>query len=194
MSRTPTRDLVATGLFAALTGVGAFLRIPLEPVPFTLQPLVVLLAGAVLRPRLALASQGVYLAAGLLGLPVFVHGGGPAYVLQPTFGFLVGFALGAWTISWVIHTGPGRGLLKTVTALIAGVAVIYACGVAGLFLNLALFQGKPEVFGTVAWGLLAYLGLDLVKAAIAAATAGPVRRALDLEVRAGDSDLSPPTR
>ncbi len=177
------RELVLTGLFAALTAVGAFVRIPLEPVPFTLQPLVVLLAGAVLRPRAALMSQVTYLAVGLLGLPVFARGGGPAYVLQPTFGFLVGFALGAWVISRLVHGGRPAGWIRTALALLAGLAVVYACGVLGLYLNLAVFQGKAEVFGTVVWGMGAYLLLDVTKVALAALLAPVLRRALAPEAQ-----------
>jgi len=173
-----TRDVIQIGLFAALTAVAAFVRVPLEPVPFTLQPLVVLLAGAVLRPRLALGSQLTYLAVGLVGLPVFTQGGGPAYVLQPTFGFLVGFAVAAWVVAVVVHWGPGGVWVRTGYGLILGVGVMYLCGVAGLYLNLAVVQGKAQVFRAVVWSLIPYLGLDLLKAGVAAALAVPLRQAL----------------
>ncbi len=178
MARIPTREIVLAGLFAALTAAGAHLKIPLEPVPFTLQPLVVLLGGAVLRPRAAALAQGAYLASGLLGLPVFARGGGPAYVLQPTFGFLVGFAVAAWTVSMIVHAGRGRGAAKIGVAVAAGLAVLYACGVLGLWLNLAVFQDKAAVFPKVVWGLGGYLALDVVKAGLAVALAPAVRRAL----------------
>lgn len=176
MARTSTRDLALAGLFAALTAAGAFLRVPLEPVPFTLQPLVVFLAGAVLRPSLALGSQAAYLAVGLLGLPVFAQGGGPAYVLQPTFGFLVGFAAGAWATALVCQ---GRAAFaRTAAGLALGLAVVYACGVLGLYLNLAVFQGKAQAFSKIVWGLGGFLAFDAVKVAVAAVLAPPLRRAL----------------
>jgi biotin transport system substrate-specific component len=178
MASPRTRDLVIVGLFAALTAVGAFLRVPLEPVPFTLQPLVVFLAGAVLRPRLALGSQLTYLAVGLVGVPVFAHGGGPAYVLQPTFGFLLGFAAAAWVVAAVVRWGPGGDRARTLVGLLLGFAVLYLCGIAGLYLNLALFQGKAAVFQNVVWSLGGFAGFDLVKVGLAAALAGPLRRAL----------------
>ncbi|MBI5016488.1 MAG: biotin transporter BioY [Deltaproteobacteria bacterium] len=176
MARASTRDLVLTGLFAALTAAGAFLRLPLEPVPFTLQPLVVFLAGAVLAPAVALSSQLVYLALGLLGLPVFANGGGPAYVLQPTFGFLVGFAAAAWVAAWIGKGGTGRG--RTLLGLVAGLTALYACGVLGLFLNLAVVQGKAQVFRKVVWGLGGFLVFDAIKVAAAAALAPALRRAV----------------
>ncbi|MHB8764918.1 MAG: biotin transporter BioY, partial [Deferrisomatales bacterium] len=149
-----------------------------EPVPFTLQPLVVFLAGAVLRPKLALASQLVYLAVGLVGLPVFAKGGGPAYVLQPTFGFLVGFAAAAWVTSLVARPERGGGMVRTALGLTLGLAAMYGCGLLGLYLNLAVFQGKAAAFRTVAWGLGGFLGFDAAKVVIAAVLAVPVRAAV----------------
>ena len=94
--RFTTRDLVLCALFAALSAAGAFIRIPLPGVAFTLQTLFVLLAGMLLGRRLGPVSIGVYLLTGLFGLPVFTGGGGPAYVLRPSFGYLLGFLLSAW--------------------------------------------------------------------------------------------------
>jgi biotin transport system substrate-specific component len=175
MQRSSTRGLVLAGLFAALTAAGAFLRLPLEPVPFTLQPLVVFLAGAVLPPSLALSSQLAYLTVGLLGLPVFANGGGPAYVLQPTFGFLVGFAAAAWVVA-AVSAGGERG--RTLLGLVLGLLALYACGVLGLYLNLAVVQGKGQVFAKVVWGLGGFLAFDAVKVGIAAVLAPALRRAV----------------
>ncbi|MHC4788365.1 MAG: biotin transporter BioY [Planctomycetota bacterium] len=91
------RQVAGVLAFAALTAVGARISVPLPgtAVPFTLQPVAVLLAGALLGSRLGAASQLAYLAAGVAGLPVFVAGGGPAYLLGPTGGYLVAFPVAA---------------------------------------------------------------------------------------------------
>lgn len=178
MARTPTRDLVLAGLFAALTAVGAKLMLPLGPVPFTLQPLVVYLCGVVLRPRLALLSQVVYLGVGLLGLPVFAYGGGLGYVLNPTFGFLVGFALGAWAISLAVGRAARPGWGRLLAGLLLGMGVVYACGVAGLYLNLAVFQGKADKFTAIVLGFGWFVVFDLVKIVLAALLARPLRAAV----------------
>ncbi|MDW7710305.1 MAG: biotin transporter BioY [Deferrisomatales bacterium] len=190
MARAPARDLALAGLFAALTAVGAKLMLPLGPVPFTLQPLVVLLCGVILRPRLALLSQLTYLGVGLLGLPVFAYGGGLGYVLNPTFGFLVGFALGAWAISAVVNGRGEPGWGRMVGGLTLGMAIVYACGVGGLYLNLAVFQGKPGAFRTVVLGFGWFLVFDLVKVVLAALLARPLRSA----VRGQDWPAPPLTR
>ena len=99
------RELTVGGLFAALIAAGAFIKItlPTEPVPmhFTLQWFFVLLAGLLLNKRLAGASVGVYLIIGLVGVPVFASGGGPSYLIRPTFGYLLGFAAAAYLMAWL---------------------------------------------------------------------------------------------
>ncbi len=95
-TRTVMADLLAAAVFAALTGASAYVRIPFFPVPFTLQTLFVYLSGITLGKKYGMASQGLFLTLGLIGLPVFTGGGGPASVLQPTFGYLAAFPLAAW--------------------------------------------------------------------------------------------------
>ena len=96
------RDLAVCGLFAALIAAGAFIKIsiPVQPFPmhFTMQWFFVLLAGYLLGPKLGCTSVCTYLAVGLVGFPVFAAGGGPAYLIRPTFGFLLGFAAAAYGI------------------------------------------------------------------------------------------------
>ena len=84
------RKLVYTALLAALTAVGAFIRIPIGISVITLQFLFTAMAGVLLGPGGGALSQGVYVALGLEGLPIFTAGGGFGYVLQPSFGFLLG--------------------------------------------------------------------------------------------------------
>ena len=95
MKQWNIRDLTLGGLFTALIGVGAFLKItiPVQPVPmhFTLQFFFVLLAALLLGSKRAFASVLTYLVIGLCGIPVFATGGGPAYLLKPTFGFVTVF-------------------------------------------------------------------------------------------------------
>ena len=80
-----TRELVFMAFFSALIAIGAFIKIPVPVCPFTLQLLFTTMAGLLLGSRLGSAAVWVYIALGLLGLPVFTNGGGPGYVFQPTF-------------------------------------------------------------------------------------------------------------
>ena len=95
-SRFTTRELVFMAFFSALTAIGAFIKIPVPYCPFTPQLFIYnygrLTAWCTIGQCFAV---WVYIALGLLGLPVFTNGGGPGYVFQPTFGYLIGFALGS---------------------------------------------------------------------------------------------------
>ncbi len=100
-----TRQMILCALFAALTAAGIFVKIPIPgtPMSFTLQTFFIFLAGLLLEPKFAIISQAVYTAVGLLGIPVFMNGGGVAYVLQPSFGFIIGFCVTALLISLLVR-------------------------------------------------------------------------------------------
>ncbi len=119
---------------AALTAVAAHLRIPLPYVPLTLQPAVVCLAGLWLGARAGAMSQLVYVIVGLVGFPVFAKGGGPQYVLEPSFGYLLGFIPGAFAVGCV--SGKRETFGWAALAVGSGLLVIYLVGVAGLYVNL----------------------------------------------------------
>ena len=130
--RSAAADLVHCGLFAALIAVGAFIKIMIPlgvyEVTFSLQFLFSLLAGLLLGARSGLMSVLTYLIIGLVGVPVFAHGGGPAYLLRPTFGFLIGFAAAAW-IAGKLREAFGRPVFpKLLFACFLGEMAYYACG------------------------------------------------------------------
>lgn len=166
-----TRSLVLIALFAAIAAVLSPIRIPLPGgVPLTLQLFAALLTGMLLGGGRALCAQGLYLALGLIGLPLFSGGGGLSYVLHPTFGYLLGMALGAGACGAVCsrwRTLPGYllgGLVGLLTSYLIGVPWFagYLCLASGLGPGAALAQ---------AWlaGTLPFLLPDLAKVACAAA-------------------------
>lgn len=151
------RRAIGVGAFAVLTALGARVAVPLPgtPVPFTFQVVAVLLAGWMLGPRLAAASQGAYLAAGAAGLPVFAAGGGLAYLLGPTGGYLLAYPAAAAVAG--LAASRDAGWLRQAAALAGGVAVIHAGGAAWL----AAVAGHEAA---LAAGVLPFLGLDGIKA------------------------------
>jgi biotin transport system substrate-specific component len=148
--------------FAALVALGARISVPLAPIPLTLQVPFVLLAGAFLGPRAGAASMATYLAAGALGLPVFAAGGGIAYLLGPTGGYLVGFVPAAALVGALARRGAR--LPRLLLAMTAAVATIHLLGI--LHLSLVLGRSPAE---TVQTGLLPFLPGDALKVAGAAA-------------------------
>lgn len=143
MRRNTTLSMVMIAMFAALTAIGAFIKVPLPYVPFTLQIVFVFLAGSLLGSRNGLLSQVVYIAVGLIGLPVFTQGGGFTYVLQPTFGYLIGFAVGAFAIGKVIERFENPTSRHFILANLVGVIVIYAIGVPYLYAALNIWLDVP---------------------------------------------------
>jgi biotin transport system substrate-specific component len=162
--RIAPRQAATVALFAGLTAVGAYVRIPLPAVPLTLQTAAVLLSGILLGPRMGALSQAVYVVTGLIGLPVFAQGGGPGYILNPTFGYLCGFAGGAAASGLIAGRWRHAGSLRLLTAMLCGLAVIYLCGGLYLYWNLTVLQAKEIGFLQVAKiGWILPLPADLLK-------------------------------
>lgn len=164
-----TRKIVLTALFAALTAVGAFIKIPIGPVPITLQLFFTALAGVLLGPYLGALSQIVYVALGLVGLPIFTGGGGPQYVLSPSFGYLIGFIIGAFVIGKITHNRSGLSFLRALVGSLAGLLVIYVIGVPYLYFILNHVAHTSMTFGNALLiGFVVFLPGDLAKCILVA--------------------------
>lgn len=161
-----TRDMILVSLFAALSAVGA-INIPIPNVPITLQFFFVALSGILLGSKLGMLSQLVYVAIGLIGVPVFTKGGGPSYIFQPSFGYLIGFILGSFVIGKVIEKLKTINLVTLTLATLLGLAVVYLIGVPYLYMILNLYFGKGMTLDAILKiGLFTSLPSDLVKSAI----------------------------
>ena len=162
-----SRKLVFTALLAALTAAGAFLRIPLGVSSITLQFLFTAMAGVLLGPGCGALSQGVYVALGLMGLPIFTTGGGFGYVLQPTFGFLLGLIPAAAIIGAISRRSSSP--LRLALACLAGLAALYAVGVPYMALILNGYMGKGMSVSGLLWaGMIPFLPGDAIKIAVTA--------------------------
>ena len=155
--------------FAMALAAAAHVAIPIPgtPVPFTLQPLLVVLAGFWLSPRAAAASLVLYLAAGTLGAPVWAPVGlpGAARLLGPTGGYLIAYPVAAWVVA--VLSRRANGYLSRVLAAVAGMAVIYAGGLA----QLAVLTGSVATSALI--GAAPFAALDVVKSLVAAALTPP---------------------
>ena len=169
------RKLVYTALLAALTAVGAFIRIPIGISVITLQFLFTAMAGVLLGPGGGALSQGVYVALGLVGLPIFTAGGGFGYVLQPSFGFLLGLIPAAAVIGGLSRRSSSP--VRLALACGAGLAVVYAVGVPYMALILNGYLGKGISAPALLWsGMLIYLPGDAAKIAVTALLCPVLRR------------------
>ena len=171
-----TKDMILVSMFAALTAIFAQVTIPLpiSPVPITLQVLAVCLTSAILGSRLAFMSMLVYIAVGILGMPVFSGGAsGLGVVMGPTGGYITGFLLSSYVTGKLVQRKPLPTLSNTLFAMFSGLLVIYATGM----LQLSLVTGMPLQAAFMS-GVVPFIGLDIIKIAVGAGVACSVRTIL----------------
>jgi biotin transport system substrate-specific component len=147
---------------AVLTAAAAQLSFPLPftPVPFTIQPMIVLIGAAALGSRLGALSQFLYLMLGLAGLPVFAFSPelpqGFARILGPTGGYLMAYPLAAFVTGWLAERGMDRRYGTSILAMAAGLSVIFAGGVLWLTASVGLTAA-------LATGLYPFVIVDVIK-------------------------------
>ncbi len=174
-----TKDITRVAIFVAIAAISAIIvRFGGEAiVPFSLLPLVAVLAGSILGPRLGSLSMLVYIILGLIGLPIFAKSpyGGPTYLLQPTFGFLIGFMAAAFFSGYIIKKFSEPNYFQFALAMLAGIFVIYLFGLPYLYLILRYVTGTEIGWiNIIKIGFLPFIGFDIVKAFLGAAIARPL--------------------
>jgi biotin transport system substrate-specific component len=171
------RMTVYSALFAALTAVGAYMALPIGPVPVVMQNLFVFLAGLILGGRWGMASVGIYLLAGAVGMPVFAGGtGGIGRFFGPTGGYLIGYLPAVFLIGWIAQkTGPRP--FGDILAMLCGTIVLYTCGLVWLKVLTGLAWPKA-----VAAGMLPFLLGDALKIAVAVPVARVLRTVIHIEI------------
>lgn len=147
--------------------LSAKMKVPFWPVEMTMQTCAVMLIGAAYGWRLALATVVFYLVQGATGMPVFTgtpeRGLGVAYMMGPTGGFLVGFAVAAAVVGWFAERGFDRSFPRIFGIMLAADAIVFGLG---LLWMLWLFGPEKPI---LQWGLYPFIAGDLFKMALAAA-------------------------
>jgi biotin transport system substrate-specific component len=162
-------------MMAGLTAAAAQVSVPLPftPVPFTLQPMIVLLGGLVLGSRLGAAAQVLYLLAGVAGLPVFAASAtlpqGVLRLLGPTGGYLLSYPIAAYVAGRLAERGFDRRYLTSIVAMLAGLVVIYAGGAAMLARTLpAGVSSLTAIQQALLTGVVPFIAADIAKILVAA--------------------------
>ncbi len=183
MSVEKLKWMVLASLMAALTAVGAYVHVPIGPVPIVLSTLFAILSGLLLGSRWGLASMGLYLLVGAIGLPVFAGGrGGFAHFFGPTGGYLFGFAFASWLTGFISERSQGS-LILDVSAVIIGSLTIYGLGVP--WLKVVTQMSWPK---TLMVGVIPFLIGDVTKAAVAVVLARSVRPILKRQMSMSTMD------
>lgn len=155
--------MIYAAMFGAVTAVGAFIIIPIPPVPITLQTLFTALSGALLGGRLGALSQVIYVLLGIIGLPVFAGGkAGLGVLFGPTGGYLIGFIAGSYVIGKIIEIKKDAGIFLIAMAMIIGFLVLYAIGI----LQLSVVA-KLSFVKALSVGMIPFLIGDALKIAVA---------------------------
>ena len=176
------KGLIKASFMCAITAILAYVTIPLpfSPVPITLQSLGVMLAGLVLGPSLGGWAMLVYLALGLVGLPVFAGGtSGFTIITGPTGGYILGFLPGAWltgALSQSIlkttmkNTKPGPFAAHLISSLVGGIGVVHLLGIFHLAQSTGLSFAQAALMGTAP-----FLPGDIFKAVAASILASKIK-------------------
>ena len=181
-TRITIRDMTLIAMFAVLMIVGGKINLMVFSVPFTLQFQACLLTGLLLGARRAMIAQGIYIMLGLIGLPVFALGGGIGYVLQPSFGYIPGMMFCAGLTGWLADKADPAcrhlPVWKTVLMNLAGLVIVYLCGVSYLYAIQNIYTDHQFLFlRAIQIGLIPFLLTDLLHCLLAAFIAPRLRKA-----------------
>lgn len=169
----PTEQTLVRNILLAIAGTGllylsAKFRVPLHPVPLSMQTFAVLFLGMAFGWRLGAATMLLYLAEGALGLPVFAgtpeKGIGIAYLMGPTGGYLISYVFAAGIVGYLAQRGWDRNIFTTAAAMLVGSMIIYAIGIPWLAVVI-----DSSIEKAITIGMLPFLFGDLIKLALAAA-------------------------
>ena len=138
-------SIITVFLGSLLLIVSAKIKVPLYPVPMTLQPMAVLMIAMLFGRKLATLTVGLYIFKGIIGLPVFAFGGGLMYLMGPTGGFILGFFVSAFIVGYLADSGWGKKVSLSIISMLIGMVLIYSLGIFQLALlkgfNFALLKG-----------------------------------------------------
>ena len=139
VKRDRTRKLVLTALFSALIAVGAFIKVQVGVVPFTMQMCFVSMAGLLMGGFYGGLSVLIYVLIGLMGVPIFAQGGGIMYVVNPTFGYLIGMIIGGSVCGYISHMKGKITWLRMILGVLAMITIVYICGLTHFYLVKTLY-------------------------------------------------------
>ncbi len=165
-----TKDMILVSMFTALTAIGAFISLPTQPVPFTLQSLFCIYSGILLGSKRGALSQVVYVLLGLAGAPIFAGGkGGISVISSPTFGFILGFILCSYVAWKITERFETISILKLLFATSCVTLALYAIGAPIFYLIFKTIT--PTTFnGAMKLAVYPFLPNDLIKIVLVSVT------------------------
>jgi biotin transport system substrate-specific component len=182
------RSVALIALFTALIAVGAFINVPVPFVPFTVQTMFVTTAGLILGSKAGALSTALYMGIGLAGLPIFAQGGGIGYIFKPSFGYIIGFIVGAFLTGLIIEKTKNKNLWVYIVAAISGLLVIYIFGCTYLYFIKNLYLGQSiSLWNTLLFGFLVFVPGDIAMSVLGAVLAKRLKPILFRQIHASNS-------
>lgn len=185
MRKTRLYYLTITALFTALISVGAFIKIPMPMLPFTLQTFFTMLACFLLPRKYSASAAAIYLALGMIGLPIFTSGGGLGYALTPGFGYLIGFVVanfaGGTVLEGIMDTEAHRfpSFSNYLAAGAVNIVVVYIFGLGYWYLLANVFtDNSVGLWPLLLNGFLITLPGDIIKMLVATLVALRVKKVI----------------
>lgn len=189
INRSSVYSIALVALFTALISVGAFIRIPLPVIPMTMQVFFVFLGAQFLGIKRSTAAAFLYMALGLIGIPIFTKGGGWSYIFQPSFGFIIGFIFASFAISLIIKLSFRKKrsfkywqkYIIYFCAGLVGIVIIYAFGMVYFYMLKDLYFHTPVAFVSLfAILFLPTIVTDLLSLALATVVSLRLHKAVKL--------------
>lgn len=164
VKRVNVAAMTACALFVALIAAGAFIKVPMPIVPFTLQILFTNLAGLLLGKKYGSLSVILYIVIGLIGLPIFTGGGGIGYVLHPTFGYMIGMVCGTYAAGAIREKLGDFSYKTTLIAGFVNIGIIYLIGLPYFIAIMKMYMDSTTAIGALVMsGFVMTLPGDIIK-------------------------------
>lgn len=178
MNNSKTATMCHIALAAAMMAVGGFIKINVFAVPFTLQTFFICFIAVLLDVKKSTAAVGIYIVLGLIGVPVFVNGGGFSYVLQPSFGYIIGFLLGTLTAGLILKNKKDN-MFNSIAACCAALVVIYVFGSVYFYLLSKFYLNSDKgIWYIIVYCVLVFIPSDLTFACLACLAALKIKKVL----------------
>ena len=168
--------IATSGIFIAFLIISAFINIPIGTIKITMQFLVANICALLLGKKWGTISLVLYMVLGLIGLPIFSSGGGPAYVLQPSFGYMIGFTIGGFVAAWYREK---RGKRNFSTFLVASIINMLFMDIIGTVYGAGIMYGYlHSELGVWAffWAFLVpFIPIDIIKCVISSMVCSKIK-------------------
>lgn len=168
------KTITISAVFTAITIIFAQLVIPLSHVPVSMSIIAVFLAGALLEKKYAVLVQLIYIALGVIGVPVFSNfSGGLGKLIGPTGGYILAYPIMAYVIAWILEKNQKKTFICYILSMLAALFICYTIGTIWL-----AFVTKMGLYKAIFTGVIQFIAIDFIKVLLSAMLAETINKRL----------------